>query len=166
MSSSSVVQGAYADDGMHFTLSSRTDRPIEGCEILAHPFLFLKGGALDNASRAKVMDNNPHKFTYRWFRGPRRQLCQSEQCPRGSTYDPVFWSKAAVGGASLQCAICAKAGIAGHHSLFCSARYHRVKVQLVVLVPLQSTNCLLTDPPFTFSSLLAVLNQRGKTIAL
>ena len=127
-SSSLVLQGADADNGtlgatgMFFALSMRTERPIEGCEVLAHPFLFLKGGTLDNASRAKVMDNNPHKFKYRWFRGPVRQLCQFDNCPRGSTYDPVAWSKPAVGGASLQCAVCAKAGVAGHHSLFCSAR--------------------------------------------
>ena len=106
---------------MHYALSCRTERPIAGCELAPHPFLFLKGGTLDNATRAKLMDQNQHKFTFRWFRGPRRQLCQSEQCPRGSTYDPVSWSKAAVGGSSLKCAICEKSGVAGHLSLFCSA---------------------------------------------
>ena len=108
---------------MVFALTCRTERPIQGCELTPYAFLYLKGGTADNLTRQKHMDANPHKFTFRWSRGPRRQLCQCEQCPRGSTYDPTYWSKAAVGGASLKCAICEKAGVAAHLSLFCSARY-------------------------------------------
>ena len=120
-SNESIIIGD--ETGMHYAMSLRTERPIEGCELIAHPFLFLKGGSLDNATRAKLMDANPHKFTFKWFRGPRRQMCQNNNCPRGNTYDPVNWSRAAIGGSSLRCVTCEKAGIAGQLSVFCSARY-------------------------------------------
>jgi CCR4-NOT transcription complex subunit 6 len=108
-------------DGTYYQMSLRTDRPIEGCELLPYPFLYLKGGNLDNAQRQKKMDLNPHTFTFRWFRGPRRKICQNEQCPRGGTFDPVYWCKHAMGGSSLRCATCEKAGVANHSSFFCSA---------------------------------------------
>lgn len=118
--SSSTATPDSRSDGTYYQMSLRTDRPIESCELSPYPFLYLKGGNLDNAARQKKMDSNPYKFDYRWFRGPRKRICQNESCPRGSTYDPVYWSKAAIGGASLRCATCEKAGVAGHLSLFCS----------------------------------------------
>ena len=123
MSSSTSASLDVGNDGTFYQMTLRTDRPIEGCELSPYPFLYLKGGTLDNGARQKKMDSNPHKFSFRWFRKPRRQICQNNQCPRRSTYDPVYWTKTAIGGSSLRCATCEKAGVAVHLSLFCSSRY-------------------------------------------
>ena len=121
MSSGTTPPPPDGGDGTYYHMSLRTDRPIQGCELSPYPFLCLKGGTLDNAARQKKMDSCPYKFSYNWYRGPRRRICQNEQCPRGSTYDPVYWSRTAIGGASLRCATCEKAGVAGHLCMFCSS---------------------------------------------
>jgi hypothetical protein len=80
---SSSVSSSTLSSGCVYSLSLRIERPIQGCEIQPYPFLCLKGGAMDNATRAKLMDQNPHYFTYRWCRGPKRNMCASINCPRG-----------------------------------------------------------------------------------
>lgn len=122
MSSSTATSSDVGEDGTYYQMTLRTDRPIEGCELSPYPFLYIKGGLLDNAARQKKMDSNPHVFSFRWSRRPRQQMCQNGQCPRGGTYDPIHWTRTAIGGSSLRCATCEKAGVAGHLSLFCSSR--------------------------------------------
>eukprot|EP01041_Mallomonas_annulata_P008324 gene8324-17133_t len=102
-------------------LSMRVERPIEGCELSPHPYLKIKGGNLDNSARAKLLDSTPHRFTYQWCRSTRRQICENKSCPRGDTFDPVCWSRFALGGFGLQCTVCDKAGIPRHQTIFCSA---------------------------------------------
>ena len=48
-------------------------------------------------------------------------MCAYFNCPRKDTYDPVHWSKFALGGPCLQCAICEKYGLR-NNSMFCSTR--------------------------------------------
>ena len=116
-------------------LSLRVERPVEGCEVSALAYLNIKGGAMDNATRAKMLEGSPHYFVYRchfpdswallidgrWSRGPVQQMCAYFNCPRKDTYDPVHWSKFALGGPCLQCAICEKYGLR-NNSTFCSTR--------------------------------------------
>lgn len=100
-------------------------QPIEACEIYAYPFLFIvKDCITDNASRQKIIDNNPHTFKYKWFRSRSiRPICQNFiDCPRNNSYDPATWNKSAIGGCSLRCDACEKAGVVGTGALFCSAK--------------------------------------------
>jgi len=106
--------------GAHYALSLRAERPIEHCELLPHAFLCIRGGAMDNLTRQKMMDANPHYFSFRWLRGPKLALCAYPLCSRSNTYDPIQWSKAARGGSGLHCAVCEKARIPKHEALFCS----------------------------------------------
>ena len=107
------------DAGVKFVISLRSERPIEGCELAPHPFLYIKGGAMDNATRAKMMEANPHQFSYIWRRGPRRSMCENISCSRRDSFDPSSWSRIAIDGPALQCAICEKIGMAKHESVFC-----------------------------------------------
>ena len=106
--------------GAHYALSLRSERPIQHCELIPHAFLCIRGGAMDNLTRQKMMDNNPHYFAYRWLRGPKLALCAYPLCSRGNNCDPIYWSKGARGGSGLHCAVCEKARIPKHEALFCS----------------------------------------------
>lgn len=108
------------DSGLKFSLSIRSERPVEGCELSPHAFLFIKGGSIDNLTRSKMIEARKHYFLFNWSRGPRRSLCENESCPRTGIYDPIHWSRTALGGPCLQCVICEKYGIPKHQSLFCS----------------------------------------------
>ena len=121
MSSSPTTTSDAGNDGTYYQMTIRTERPIEGCELSPYPFLYLKGGSLDNGARQKKMDSNPHKFSFRWFRKSRKQTCQNARCPRGNVYDPVYWTRTSIGGSSLKCATCDKAGVAGYLCFFCSS---------------------------------------------
>jgi hypothetical protein len=57
-----------SDDGgsSAFVLTLRVERPIDGCEVNALAYLNIKGGAMDNATRAKMLESNPHYFAYRF----------------------------------------------------------------------------------------------------
>jgi hypothetical protein len=112
-----------SDGGVKFVISLRSERPIEGCELSPHPFLFIKGGAMDNPTRAKMMEANPHQFSFCWRRGPRRSMCENQSCPRREIFEPSYWSRIAVDGPALQCAICEKLGLLKHESTFCSKRF-------------------------------------------
>ena len=112
----------FEPDGIKFIISLRSERPIESCELAPHPFLFLKGGSMDNATRAKMMDQNPHTFSFSWRRGPKRPMCENQNCVRRESFEPSQWSKISVDGPPLQCTICEKMGLPKHESTFCCKR--------------------------------------------
>lgn len=93
-------------------LSLRVDRPVEGCNVKPHCYMY--GKKLDDReadkplpSHSKKMREPPpeHEFSYRWFRGPRSTPCAFENCTRRTSFSPHDWSKHALGGSgcSLQC---------------------------------------------------------------
>ena len=95
-----------------WNLSLRVDRPVEGCSMKPHCYMY--GKKLDDReadkplpSHSKKMREPPpeHEFSYRWFRGPPTVPCAYEQCARRTSFSPHDWSKHAVGGANcaLQC---------------------------------------------------------------
>ncbi|KAL7570079.1 hypothetical protein ACA910_017111 [Epithemia clementina (nom. ined.)] len=99
-------------------LSLRVDRPVEGCAMRPHAYMYGKklddrGGGSDHHEKVsqqphtKVMKEPPpqHEFSYRWFRGPLHEACAYEGCPRRTSFSPHDWSKHALGGTdcALQC---------------------------------------------------------------
>jgi CCR4-NOT transcription complex subunit 6 len=93
-------------------LSLRVDRPVEGCGVKPHAYMY--GKKLDERDydknlppHSKKMREPPpqHEFSYRWFRGPLHEPCAFEGCPRRTSFSPHDWSKHALGGVecSLQC---------------------------------------------------------------
>mmetsp|Transcript_24542 Transcript_24542/g.27546 ORF Transcript_24542/g.27546 Transcript_24542/m.27546 type:complete len:592 (+) Transcript_24542:9-1784(+) len=93
-------------------LSLRVDRPVEGCTMRPHAYMY--GKKLDDrdmekplAPHSKKCREPPpdHEFSYRWFRGPRHEPCAYESCPRRTSFSPHDWSMHALGGSgcSLQC---------------------------------------------------------------
>ena len=110
------------DIGIKYVISLRVERPIEKCELVPNAFLYIKGGNMDNQSRAKLMDANPHLFTYLWRRSPKMQICENLSCPRKDCFEPIHWCRTSLGGHTLQCAVCERAGVPRHESIFCSKR--------------------------------------------
>jgi hypothetical protein len=108
------------DSAVKYVISLRSERPIEKCELAPHPFLYIKGGAMDNATRAKMMDSNPHTFSFIWRRSGRRPLCENMKCSRREIYDPIQWCRSTLGGCVLHCAVCERGGVLGNESAFCS----------------------------------------------
>jgi CCR4-NOT transcription complex subunit 6 len=93
-------------------LSLRVDRPVEGCSLRPHAYMY--GKKLDDRDvdkplqpHSKKMREPPpnHEFSYRWFRGPTHEPCAYEGCPRRTSFSPHDWSMHALGGSgcSLQC---------------------------------------------------------------
>lgn len=93
-------------------LSLRVDRPVEGCTMRPHAYMY--GKKLDDREadkplppHSKKMREPPpnHEFSYRWFRGPTHEPCAFEGCPRRTSFSPHDWSRHALGGSgcSLQC---------------------------------------------------------------
>lgn len=102
-----------------WALSLKCERPVAECESTPNAFLYIKGGQMDNASRAKLME--PHYFSYEWLRGPSKVSCGYSQCPRGQTFEPLHWSRASLGGCAVACAVCHRLGLrGGEASTFCS----------------------------------------------
>lgn len=107
-------------------LSLRVDRPVEGCNLRPHSYMY--GKKLDERERAsshnhsKICPEPPpnHEFSYRWFRGPTVEPCAYEGCPRRTSFSPHDWSKHALGGSgcSLQC-ISTQSSL--YKSTFCNA---------------------------------------------
>eukprot|EP00591_Stephanopyxis_turris_P004999 CAMPEP_0195514258 /NCGR_PEP_ID=MMETSP0794_2-20130614/5698_1 /TAXON_ID=515487 /ORGANISM="Stephanopyxis turris, Strain CCMP 815" /LENGTH=660 /DNA_ID=CAMNT_0040642459 /DNA_START=436 /DNA_END=2418 /DNA_ORIENTATION=+ len=99
------------DAGYTWHLSLRVDRPVEGCTMRPHAYMYSK--KLDERDvdkplpphSKKCRDPPPnHEFVYRWLRGPRQEPCAYEGCPRRTSFSPHDWSKHALGGGcSLQC---------------------------------------------------------------
>ncbi len=70
-------------------LNIRLERPVEGCLITPHAYLYQKGEKGAQAARER------EKFTYayRWLRGPERPVCANQSCPRAQSFNPLQWSK-------------------------------------------------------------------------
>ena len=86
--------------------------------ILISPSYLLK---IDNATRAKIMEANPHFFSYHWSRGQRKPVCMCPNCPRADNFAPSKWSRVSLGDThSLQCAICYRNGAKAHESMYCT----------------------------------------------
>ena len=93
-------------------LSLRVDRPVEGCTVQPHAYMYgkkLDEREFDKALQphSKKMREPPpsHEFSYRWFRGPLHETCGYEGCPRRTSFSPHDWSRHALGGpdCALQC---------------------------------------------------------------
>mmetsp|Transcript_27630 Transcript_27630/g.41817 ORF Transcript_27630/g.41817 Transcript_27630/m.41817 type:complete len:627 (+) Transcript_27630:294-2174(+) len=93
-------------------LSLRVDRPVEGCTMRPHAYMY--GKKLDERDNDKPLPQHSkkcrepppaHEFSYRWFRGPPVEPCAYEGCPRRTSFSPHDWSMHALGGSgcSLQC---------------------------------------------------------------
>jgi hypothetical protein len=111
------------DNGAYVLLTGRSERPIEGCELQPNIFLQIKGGFYDNSTRAKLLESNPHYYVYNWSSGSKTQICACISCPRGDNFDPINWSKAALGGPELICSVCERNGLSIYDSMFCSLRF-------------------------------------------
>lgn len=127
---------AITESGASYLLTVRSERPIEGCEISPNAFLQLKGGSMDNSTRQKLLDSNPFKYVVKWSRGPHCRICANIQCPRGGSFEPVQWSKSALGGHNLVCNVCLKAGKPQHESTFCSMRFVLFYFSIILLFTL------------------------------
>lgn len=93
-------------------LSLRVDRPVEGCTLRSHTYMY--GKKIDEREidkpiplHSKKSKEAPpsHEFSYRWYRGPQEEVCAYDQCPRRKSFSPHDWSQFALGGSgcSLQC---------------------------------------------------------------
>lgn len=108
------------ENGAMYSLTIRCDRPIEGCELIPHAFLQIKGGNLDNLGKSKLLEASPFELVYRWSRGTPQKFCQNPRCPRGDSYLPVHWAKAVSNGPELLCLVCESGGVPSHECVFCS----------------------------------------------
>lgn len=109
-------------------LSLRADRPVEGCPMKPHAYMY--GKKLDERDmekmtqpHTKIMKEPPpnHEFSYRWFRGPVFDPCAYDNCPRRKSYSPHDWSKHALGG--TDCALqCVSTQSSLYKSTFCNSQ--------------------------------------------
>lgn len=107
--------------GAQYALTLKAERPIAGCELTPNAFLCIKGGAMDNLQRQKMMEAKPHFYEWTWSRSPKKKACANTHCPRGDTFEPTLWSRASLGGCALQCAVCYRnGGRSGTDTTFCS----------------------------------------------
>ena len=110
-------------------LSLRVDRPLEGCTMRPHAYMYGKKldesrEPFENAHYTKKMKEPPpqHEFLYRWFRGPIIDPCANENCIRRTSYSPHDWSKHALGG-SLDCALqCVSTQSSLYMATFCNSK--------------------------------------------
>ena len=70
-SSSGGAQGQQAGPIGPWVLNLRLERPVEGCLITPHAYLYQKGekGTQGQREREKFI------YAYRWLRGPERPVC-------------------------------------------------------------------------------------------
>ena len=122
------------ENTLNYSLSVRIERPVVGCELVPYTYLAIKGGAIDNVTRAKIMDANPHYLIWRWTAGARKPVCANGNCPRANTMDPIHWSRVARGGPGLRCTICEKLKISRDESSFCSMRYVELNMNSMILI--------------------------------
>jgi CCR4-NOT transcription complex subunit 6 len=102
-----TMLSATSNSGLQYYswhLSLRVDRPVEGCAMRPHAYMYSK--KLDERdldkplpSHSKKMREPPpnHEFVYRWFRGPPEEPCAYEGCPRRNSFSPHDWSLHALG---------------------------------------------------------------------
>lgn len=111
-------------------LSLRVDRPVEGCTLQCHAYMYgkkiLDDREVDGKSHQKLSKEPPppHEFSYRWFRGPEEEFCAYEECPRRKSFSPHDWSQYALGGTgcSIQC-VSAQSSL--YKSTFCNSNCFR-----------------------------------------
>lgn len=110
-------------------LSLRADRPVEGCPMRPHAYMY--GKKLDErdmekalqAPHTKIVKEPPpnHEFSFRWFLGPVFDPCAYDHCPRRTSYSPHDWSKHALGG--TECALqCVSTQSSLYRSTFCNSQ--------------------------------------------
>lgn len=115
------------DSSYTWHLSLRVDRPVEGCALRSHAYMY--GKKIDERDidkpvplHSKKSKEAPpqHEFSYRWFRGPEEEFCAYDECPRRKSFSPHDWSKHALGGSgcSLQC-VSAQSSL--YKSTFCNS---------------------------------------------
>ena len=110
-------------------LSLRIDRPLEGCTMRPHAYMYGKKldesrDTIENSHQSKRMKEPPpqHEFHYRWFRGPLHDPCANENCVRRTSFSPHDWSKHALGG-SLDCTLqCVSTQSSLYMCTFCNAK--------------------------------------------
>lgn len=110
-------------------LSLRMDRPLEGCNMRPHAYMYGKKldesrESMEITHHSKKMKEPPpqHEFLYRWFRGPLHDPCANEYCIRRSSYSPHDWSKHALGG-SVDCALqCVSTQSSLYKCTFCNSK--------------------------------------------
>jgi CCR4-NOT transcription complex subunit 6 len=119
-------------------LSLRVDRPLEGCTMRPHAYMYgkkLDESRNNNSTIETFLENGvqnvmkkmkepppQHEFMYRWFRGPRHESCANDNCIRRMSYSPHDWSKHALGG-STDCALqCVSTQSSLYKSTFCNAK--------------------------------------------
>jgi len=106
LSARSTSQGTADGNVQYYSwhLSLRVDRPVEGCAMRPHAYMYSK--KLDERdldkplpSHSKKMREPPphHEFVYRWFRGPAEESCAYDGCPRRASFSPHDWSQHALG---------------------------------------------------------------------
>ena len=110
-------------------LSLRADRPVEGCPMRPHAYMY--GKKLDERDmekaigqqHTKIVKEPPpdHEFSYRWFRGPLFDPCAFDNCPRRTSYSPHDWSRHALGG-TAECALqCVSTQSSLYKATFCNS---------------------------------------------
>ena len=117
-------------------LSLRVDRPIEGCPLKPHAYMY--GKKLEskkdssNSHQCNKEPPPPHDFTYRWFRGPMTESCAYQSCVRRHSFSPHDWSQHALG---QDCALqCVSAQSSLYRSVFCNRQcfQHAWKTQFTM----------------------------------
>jgi CCR4-NOT transcription complex subunit 6 len=109
-------------------LSLRVDRPVEGCPMRPHAYMY--GKKMDEREWEKTPQLHskkcaqpppPHEFSYRWFRGPLHEPCAYDACVRRTSFSPHDWSKHALGG--TECALqCVSTQSSLYRCMFCNAQ--------------------------------------------
>lgn len=102
--------GTGVTNGATYTwhLSLRLDRPVEGCTVRPHAYMYSKKidertnseelNKLPPHSKRSVRPPPPHEFVYRWFRGPLVEICGNENCVRRTSFNPIDWTHYALQG--------------------------------------------------------------------
>jgi len=142
-------------------LSLRADRPVEGCVMRPHAYMY--GKKLDERDmdktlppHSKKMREPPpqHEFSYRWFRGPLHEACAYEACPRRTSFSPHDWSKHALGGTdcSLQC-VSTQSSL--YKAVFCNATCFKNAWKTQYTVPRETSAGSRSNTPMRSRSMSA-----------
>jgi len=84
----------------------------QGCTLRPHTYMYSKkiderlgeqndaNNKLPPHSKRSLRPPPAHEFVYRWFRGPRVEVCSYEGCRRRTSFNPIDWSNYALSGGS------------------------------------------------------------------
>ena len=110
-------------------LSLRLDRPLEGCTLKPHAYMYgkkldeVREGETNNFAANRMKEPPPqHEFHYRWFRGPQQEPCAFKECIRRTSFSPHDWSKFALGGSTDCALLCVSPQSSLFNSTFCNAK--------------------------------------------